>query len=31
MTYASGNEITGTWERDRLNGEGTIQNKGKSP
>ena len=29
MRYASGNEIKGTWESDRLNGEGEIINKGK--
>jgi hypothetical protein len=32
MLYTnSGNRIIGTWEKDRLNGEATIINKGKKP
>jgi hypothetical protein len=31
MTFASGNKVTGTWENDRLNGDGIIDNMGKKP
>ena len=29
LTYASGNRVTGTWVKDRLNGPGELKNKGK--
>lgn len=31
MTFESGNKVTGTWENDRLNGDGCIENMGKKP